>query len=135
MDRVALPIYVAFFAITGAKINLGLLRTGWILGLVVVLVRGLMLYVGAVASGKLARDKPPIYKNAWLGFITQAGVSLGLLTEVVRRFPEIGPHIESILIAAITVNQIVGPVAFKYALNKLGEARVGSPLTGRLKVS
>jgi hypothetical protein len=121
MDRVSLPIYVAFFAITGASINVGVLKTFWMLGLIIVVVRTLMIFAGSRISGKIAGDKKGICNNAWLGFITQAGVSLGLLSEVVRRFPEIGGDIQSILITAITANQIVGPMAFKYALNKAGE--------------
>ena len=82
-----------------------------------------MLFMGSCLSGKAAGDKKGICNNAWLGFITQAGVSLGLLSEVVRRFPEMGGDIQSILVAAITANQIAGPVAFKYALNKMGETK------------
>jgi Kef-type K+ transport system membrane component KefB len=112
---------VAFFTITGASININILKAGWLLGLIVVAVRVIMIYFGCYVSGKLSGDRPEIYKNTWLGFITQAGLSLGLLSEVVRRFPEFGTPIQSILIAAITLNQIIGPVTFKYGLSKLGE--------------
>ena len=111
-------------AIVGASIDIELLKKGWILGMVLVVSRTVMIYIGSYFSGKLARDKPKIYKNTWLGFITQAGVILGLLMEVVRRFPEIGMPIQTILIAAITINQIIGPMAFKYALNKVGESNI-----------
>lgn len=124
MDRVSLPIYISFFAITGASINVEVLKAGWFLGLLIVCSRTLMLFIGSFFSGKLSGDRPVIYKNTWLGFITQAGVSLGLLTEVVRRFPEIGMPIQSILIASISLNQVIGPVAFKYGLNKVGETNV-----------
>ncbi len=124
MDRVSFPIYVAFFAITGASINVDILKTGWFLGLTIVFARTLMIFIGSIISGKLAGDSPRIYKNTWMGFITQAGVSLGLLTEIIRRFPEIGVPIQSILIAAITLNQIIGPVMFKHALKKVGETGV-----------
>ncbi len=123
MERVSLPIYVAFFAITGASMNMEVLKTGWVLGLVIVVSRTLMIYIGTYTSGKAAGEDPRIYKNAWLGFLTQAGVSLGLVAEVVRRFPEIGLHVQSILVAAITLNQIIGPAAFKYMLNKVGETK------------
>lgn len=122
MDKVSLPIYIAFFAITGANIDVSVLKDAWLLGLVVVVVRTLMLYLGSYGSGRAAGDPPEIYKNTWLGFITQAGVSLGLLAEVVRRFPEIGVPIQTILVAAITLNQVIGPVALKYALYKVGDA-------------
>jgi len=127
MDRVSLPIYVAFFAITGASINVGILKEGWLLGLFIATTRGLMVYAGSLISGKLAGAEPAIYKNAWMGFITQAGVSLGLVAEMVRRFPEIGIYVQSILIAAITLNQIIGPIAFKYALRKVGESKESFP--------
>ena len=123
MDRVSLPIYIGFFAITGASIDVAVLKTAWFLGLVVVISRTLMFYVGCYFSGRLSGDPPEIFRNTWLGFITQAGVSLGLLAEVVRRFPEIGVPIQTILIASITLNQVIGPIAFKYALFKVGEAR------------
>jgi Kef-type K+ transport system membrane component KefB len=125
MERVSLPIYVAFFAITGASMNMEVLRTGWLLGLVIVGSRTLMIFIGTYLSGKAAGEEPKLYKNAWLGFLTQAGVSLGLVAEVVRRFPEIGLHVQSILVAAITLNQIIGPAAFKFMLNKVGETKAG----------
>lgn len=124
MDRVSLPIYIAFFAMTGAAMNINMLRTGWLFGLIIVVARLILINIGSYFSGKLSKTPPKIYKNAWLGFITQAGVSLGLLTEVVRRFPDMGPSIQTILIAAIIMNQIIGPIAFKYGLKKVGETNV-----------
>lgn len=121
MDKISLPIYVAFFAITGASIDINVLKTSWLLGLVIVAVRSLTMAAGCRLSGIISGDREGICASAWLGFITQAGVSLGLLAEVARRFPEIGGEIQSILVAAITVNQIAGPVAFKYALGRMGE--------------
>ena len=134
MDRVSFPIYIAFFAITGASIDVGILKTAWFLGLVIVISRILMIYVGSYFSGKLSGDRPDIYKNTWLGFITQAGVSLGLLTEVARRFPEIGVPIQTILIASITLNQVIGPIAFKYALFKVGEAKIKGLIRSKKEV-
>lgn len=131
MDRVSLPIYVAFFALTGAAIQVDTLVNGWALGLVVVFTRSAMIFIGSYVSGRAAGDKPILYRNAWLGFITQAGVSLGLLSEMVRRFPEVGVHIQTILIASITFNQIVGPITFKYVLGKVGETRQAGKTVGK----
>ncbi len=124
MDRVSMPIYIAFFAMTGASMDLNVLRTGWLLGLIIVVVRLVSVYFGSYISGRLAKNEPIIYKNVWLGFITQAGVSLGLLIEVARRFPDLGPPIQTILTASIIINQLIGPVAFKWGLEKVGETNV-----------
>ena len=124
MDRVSLPIYVVFFAVTGAAINVDIVKASWMLGAVIVIVRIAMVCIGSYTSGRIAGDAPRIYRHTWLGFITQAGVSIGLLSEIARRFPEVGVPIQSILIASITVDQIVGPIAFKYALHRVGETNV-----------
>jgi len=121
MNKISLPVYVAFFTITGASINIDILRTGWIIGLVIFLSRLLMIYIGSFISTKIAGSEKKIRENSWLGFITQAGISFGLLSEVLRKFPEIGVHIQAILIATITLNQIIGPIAFKYGLFRSGE--------------
>jgi Kef-type K+ transport system membrane component KefB len=124
MESVSLVVYIAFFTMIGSSINIELLKNSWMIGLAIVFVRLVMLHAASYASGKLSRDEPRFYNRYWLGFITQAGVSLGLLTEIVRRFPEIGVPIQSILIAAITVNQFIGPIAFKYALQKVGDTNL-----------
>lgn len=122
MDSVSMPVFVIFFAMAGASINVDILRTSWFFGLIIVAVRLVMLGIASIAGGLISRDEPLLYKNYWFGFITQAGVSLGLLTEIVRRFPTVGLLIQSLLIAAITINQLIGPVAFKWALKKVGDA-------------
>ncbi len=121
MDKIAIPVYVTFFTITGASINLDILKTGWVLGLIIFFSRIVMIYIGSFISTKAGKAGKKISENSWLGFITQAGISLGLLTEVLRRFPEFGLHIQAILIATITLNQIIGPVGFKYGLYRAGE--------------
>ena len=59
-----------------------------------------------------------------LSFIAQAGVSLGLAGIVARRFPDWGAALATTIVAIIALNQIIGPVALKFALNAVGEARV-----------
>ncbi len=72
----------------------------------------------------ILETNPGSIKTSKLGFVIQAGVSLGLLTEVFGRFPEIGVHVQTILIASITVNQLIGPIRLKHALIKVGETNI-----------
>jgi hypothetical protein len=60
---------------------------------------------------------------AGLSFITQAGISLGLAGIVMSRFPDWGAALATTIVAIIAVNQLIGPIAFKFALNRVGEAR------------
>jgi hypothetical protein len=75
----------------------------------------------------LAGAEPVVRRYAWLGFISQAGVSLALATIVVRTFPEWGAAIQAVLIAMIAIHELVGPVGFQYALKKSGEIGAAKP--------
>lgn len=56
-----------------------------------------------------------------MAYITQAGVAIGLAQLAERHFPEIGMYLTTLVLAVITVNQVVGPITFKMALNMVGE--------------
>ncbi|MBN2056476.1 sodium:proton exchanger, partial [bacterium] len=49
------------------------------------------------------------------------GVSLGFAVLIARTFPVAGPMIRNLVVGAVVVNQILGPIAFKFALVKTGE--------------
>jgi Kef-type K+ transport system membrane component KefB len=123
IDRSSLPIYVIFFSLTGAALNIGALRQTWLVALLLVAARAALIWLGAFLGASLSGDPSRFRKVSGLSFITQAGVSLGLAGIVMRRFPEWGVPLATIIVAVIAVNQIIGPVAFKFALGAVGEAR------------
>jgi Kef-type K+ transport system membrane component KefB len=123
MDRSSLPVYVVFFALAGAALDLKALIATWHIAFMLAGVRLAMIWVGAFLGGRLSGDPPAFYRNSWLAYVTQAGVSLGLAAIVVKRFPEWGVAFATIIIAVITINQLFGPIAFKLVLTKVGEAR------------
>lgn len=123
IDRSSLPIYATFFAITGASIDLGALRTSWHIAFALVMVRALLMVLGARFATGVTREPARMAGLYGLGFLTQAGVSLGLVQVVAHRYPEWGVPFATIAVAAIAINQVVGPIAFKYALERAGEAK------------
>ncbi len=123
IDRSSLPIYVIFFSLTGAALNVGALGQTWLVALLLVAVRSLLIWMGAYLGGATSGDPPRFRRMSGLGFITQAGVSLGLAGIILRSFPEWGAALSTTIVAVIALNQIIGPIAFKYALGAVGEAR------------
>jgi len=123
LDRLSLPVYVLFFALIGAGLNLSVLRQTWMLAVMLALGRGLFIWVSAWLSGRLSHDPPEFRKMAGLSYIAQAGVSLGLCGILARSFPDWGSAAAVTVVAMISINQVVGPVTFKYALERVGEAR------------
>ena len=111
-----LMVYTLFFALAGAALDLDILRSTWALALVLVLIRGVAIQVGAWTGMRLAKAPDQYRKIFGLTFITQAGVSLGLAKAVEIRFPDWGPAVATLAVATISINQIIGPVLFKHAL-------------------
>jgi Kef-type K+ transport system membrane component KefB len=122
IEEVSLPIFVTFFAITGASLNIQLFFQNWTLALFIVALRMLGTYQGTFWGSKYSTSNQDIVKYGWMGFIGQAGLTLGLASLTVRTIPgPIGVGIATIIISSITINQIIGPVMFRFALNKAGE--------------
>jgi hypothetical protein len=56
--------------------------------------------------------------------ISQAGFSLGLSVMIVRAFPQFGSDFRSLVIATVAINEVIGPVCFKLALDRSGETKL-----------
>jgi Trk K+ transport system NAD-binding subunit/Kef-type K+ transport system membrane component KefB len=117
-------IYVAFFTLVGAMLSIDILAEVWMIALLLFVVRLVAMIIGAFVGSNLAGD-PPLYKKiGWMPFVTQAGIGLGLATEVAGEFEIWGPEFATIIIAVIVLNQFVGPPLFKWAINIVGESHL-----------
>ncbi len=117
-------VYVAFFTLIGAMLSIDILAKVWIIALILFGVRILAMIIGAYTGSVMAKD-PAIYKRiGWMPYVTQAGVSLGLATQVAGEFDVWGAEFATIIIAVIVLNQFVGPPLFKWAISIIGEAHL-----------
>ena len=114
-------VYVAFFTLIGASISLDYLVKAWMVGLVFFIIRLIAISIGAFTGSVLAGDPLRYTKISWMSFVTQAGVSIGLVSVVAGEFPEWGTEFATIMIAIIFINQLVGPPLFKLAIGIAGE--------------
>ncbi len=116
------PIYVAFFTLTGASLALDILVQVWSIALILFVVRIIAIFLGSFTGGTIAGAPKQHNRLAWMAYITQAGVGLGLAKEVAVEFPEWGSAFATMIISVIVLNQIVGPPFFKWVINTVGEA-------------
>ena len=128
-------IYIPFFLLAGATLKVDMLTQVAGIAFVLFLVRLLSLVVGGFVGGKLSGDSPLFNRLAWMPYVTQAGVGIGLTTVVAETFPEWGVEFSTIVISVIVVNQIVGPPLFKWAINKVkeGHTRADTPAFDGIK--
>lgn len=124
LEANSLPFYAVFFALAGADMNLQVLRTAWVIATAIVVTRTLALWLSTYLGARLAGDPPTLRHHAWMGFLAQAGVTLGIANIIRERFPVWGTQVATIIIATIAVNQLLGPPAFRWALIHSGESHV-----------
>lgn len=117
-------VYVAFFTLVGTGLKLDILAQVWPIALALVLIRVVVILIGSFTGGTLAGDSGKSNRYKWMVFVTQAGVALGLAKEVAVEFPGWGDAFATTIIAMVVLNEIVGPILFKLALNRMGESHV-----------
>ncbi|HHB52322.1 MAG TPA: potassium transporter TrkA, partial [Saprospiraceae bacterium] len=120
-------IYVVFFTLTGASLSIDLFLEVWQIALVLFGIRLIGLALGGFAGGFVAKNPLRHIKYAWLPYVTQAGIGMGLATEISEKFPVWGNDAFTLIIAVIVLSQVVGPPLFKYAISKVGEAHLKAP--------
>ncbi len=122
VEKGALPIFIIFFSLTGASLNTGALRQMWAAAIVYFVIRVTLMYAVTVFATRLVHASPLLQRMLWRGFISQAGVSLGLALIVREQIPEWGEALATLIIAEVTICEIVGPIIFKRALIQAREA-------------
>ena len=114
-------VYVAFFTITGASLALDQLLLVWPLAIGLFIIRLIGLALGATIGGLIAGEPSGQHAFRWMGFVTQAGVGLGLAKKLAVEFPEWGPSVSTLIIAVIVMNEVCGPLFFRSAIYRSGE--------------
>ena len=119
-------VYMVFFTLTGALISLEVLAALWFVTLIIFGSRMISLFLAGYLGSSISGDSPFFRKIAWMPYITQAGVGVGLATIIASEYPGWGAEFATVMISVIILNQVVGPPLFKWALHLAGEVHVKS---------
>ena len=121
LELVSLPVFVVFFTIAGASIQV---QNTWSIlpaAFAVCLVRGGVYWLAASFGGAVGRETPAVRANAWAAYLPQAGVTLGLVGVAANKLPILASQITTTGMAIVALNLLVGPVALRLALARVGE--------------
>lgn len=110
------PIYLIFFILAGANLEIGLLQGTLLMVTSFIILRFLGKLVGAYLGGYLSQAEDKIRKYLGWGLLPQAGVAIGLALIVKEAFPQVGSILFPTIIAATVFYEIVGPIFTRYAL-------------------
>ncbi len=120
-DRFTPPLFLLFFVLSGANLDLSVLPSVGMVGVAYVLARAAGKSLGATAGALAERCEPSIIKYLGFTLIPQAGVAIGMAQLALTRLPAYGQQIQAVVLAGTLIYELVGPVITKVALSKAGE--------------
>ena len=122
-DHWTSPLYVAFFVLSGAQLDLGVLKNPMILlaGLVYILMRCLGKYLGSRIPAKRLGLHENVVKYLGITLFPQAGVALGMVNSAQVLGENNGTIIRNVILLSVMIYELLGPSLTKIALDKAGE--------------
>ncbi len=122
VDRWTAPLFILFFVLSGAELELSVFTDPLVvvIGVVYVIARSVGKYSGAFASAKVSGCNDNIVKYLGITLLPQAGVALGMAMKSAELGAD-GAIVANITLFAVLVYEIFGPMLTKMALLKAGD--------------
>lgn len=141
VKRIDLPIYAAFFALSGANLHWGLLSAVGGVGVLYIAGRVFGKVLGVAFGATQAGANQNLKKCGGLGLLAQAGVVLGLALLVQDKDPKLGEVVSTTILSTVIFFEILGPLAVRWSIVKSGEVKIiklihrdeGAPFRASLK--
>lgn len=121
-DAAAYPVYMVFFALAGAKLDLSKLFGVMLPVALIVVTRASGFYLGSKIATARSDADPGVKRYAWFGLVPQAGLALALAELVRRTFPEFGDAAFALVVGVVACNEMIAPVLLRVVLLRSGEA-------------
>lgn len=136
LEAISPTVYPLFFCLIGTKINISYLKSFLLLTLAIVFFRILFKYTGTYVGGVFSGENSLVKNRAWMAFISQAGVSLGMAKIIEKNLNALGSKIFTLIVSVIVINEIIGPLLLKFFIDKSTvELKVPEPVDAGTKVS
>jgi Kef-type K+ transport system membrane component KefB len=117
LRTVEYPVYIIFFTLAGAHLELSAALAAGLVALVYIAARSLGKFLAGLTGGLVARYSLKQSAFIGLGMLPQAGVAVGLALSAAQTFPESGPTVNAVVLAALVFFEVVGPVLTKRAVS------------------
>jgi CBS domain-containing protein len=126
VEKFTPPVYVLFFVLVGAKLNIGNINSAWWQFLRLFFIPGGTnggKFLGAFLGSVISKAPKTVRKYLPFCLLSQAGVAVGLSVVAGQTFPEpLGSIIVMVITTTTFVVQIIGPPSVKFAVDRAGES-------------
>ncbi|MBU1087577.1 MAG: cation:proton antiporter [Candidatus Omnitrophica bacterium] len=121
LNHIDWPIYLIFFVLAGASLEIDLLSKIGVIGIVYMIFRIVGKFLGTYLGAHIAKSDDDVKKYLSLGLLPQAGVALGMALIAKEQFPQAGNIIFTTVAATTVIYEIIGPFFVKLALHKTNQ--------------
>lgn len=123
-DSITSPIYIMFFVVSGMGLEINILPSVGLIGILYIITRVVGKVAGASIGAAIMKAEETVKKYIGLTLIPQAGVAIGLTLLAARIVPQYSQTIRTVVLCATLIYELVGPGITKFALKKAGEIKV-----------
>ncbi len=119
------PVYVLFFVISGAELDLRVFADLAVVGIGIAYIatRSAGKILGATVSARFMKCEKSVCKYLGITLLPQAGVALGMSVTVAAEFGAEGAMMRNIVLFSVLIYELVGPMLTKMALTAAGDIR------------
>lgn len=127
-DRWTAPLFVFFFVMSGAGLELSVFGDIAVvaIGVIYVVIRAVGKYFGSYGGCRIMKLDEKVTKNLGVALFPQAGVALGMCVTASTLGNGDGEMVRNIVLFAILVYELVGPMLTKRALIRAGDIEAKS---------
>ncbi len=122
-DQITPPLFLMFFVVSGASLDISILPSIGLIGIIYVTVRVIGKITGAYLGAKIMKTPSQVAKYLGPTLIPQAGVAIGLTIVAQSVVPEYADTIRAVVLCGTLIYELVGPVITKWSLTKAGEIK------------
>ena len=122
-ERWTPPLFMLFFVISGATLDLTIIPYIGVIGIVYIIFRSLGKYLGAFFGGVVTKADKNVKNYLGITLLPQAGVAIGMAQTVGGEpaLATISQSIVTVVLCATLIYEIIGPLLTKICLVKAGE--------------
>ena len=123
------PFYAIFFVTAGADLDVSLVGSMGLLGVYYLVARAAGKFFGARYAARYLKLEAKVQRFLGLGLMAQAGLAVGLVLTIDRRFPEYALVVNAVVLSSVVIYEIVGPISTRFAIEQAGESNPEEPTT------
>jgi hypothetical protein len=116
---------VVLFVVSGATLRVADLASGGGVALVFILSRFVGKSIGVLSLTYFSGVRRGAAGLLCLALMPMSGLAVSMVHGTAALYPEFGAQLAAIVLSAVLILELIGPIAVQFALKRAGEAAAG----------